>query len=173
MSPATNMTTFTIREYCEDDAATVLEINAANVPEVGGMDSTKLAAFADGAAWLPVVEVSGEVVAFAVFLTEGSDYASPNYRWFNERHDRFFYVDRIAVDARRRSIGIGQALYAGAISRAREGGRPVFCAEVNTVPANEPSLRFHAQLGFEEVARKRPYDPESEVAMLERPVGPE
>ena len=65
--------------------------------------------------------------------------------------------NRIAVDARRRSIGIGQALYAGAISRAREGGRPVFCAEVTTVPANEPSLRFHAQLRFEEVARKRPY----------------
>ena len=57
-----------------------------------------------------------------------------------------------------------------AISRASAGARPVFCAEVNTIPANEPSLGFHARFGFTEVARKRPYDPESEVAMLERPI---
>lgn len=164
------MSTFTIRDYRAEDAAAVLDINAANIPEVGEMDATKLAAFAAGAAWLPVVEVDGQVAAFAVFLTEGADYGSPNYRWFGERHASFYYVDRIAVDASHRSLGIGQALYREAVSRARAGARPVFCAEVNTVPANDRSLRFHAHLGFTEVARERPYDPESEVAMLERPV---
>lgn len=164
------MNPFTIRDYREQDADRVLEINRANVPEVGGMDHDKLAAFAASAAWLPVVEVEGEVVAFAVFLTEGADYGSPNYRWFSERHQAFYYVDRIAVDADHRGVGIGQALYHEAISRAGVGSRPVFCAEVNTIPANEPSLGFHARFGFTEVARKRPYDPESEVAMLERPI---
>jgi predicted GNAT superfamily acetyltransferase len=162
------MGAFTVRDYRAEDAAAILEINAANVPEVGDMDASKLGAFAVGAAWLPVVEVDGEVAAFAVFLTQGADYESPNYRWFSERHASFFYVDRIAVDATCRGVGIGQALYREAISRARAGAHPVFCAEVNTVPANEASLRFHALLGFSEVARKRPYDPESEVAMLER-----
>ena len=164
------MSAFTVREYREEDAAAVLQINAANVPEVGGMDAAKLAAFAAGAAWLPVVEVQEEVVAFAVFLTEGAEYESPNYRWFGDRHERFFYVDRIAVADGQRGAGIGKALYEGAISRAKEGQRPVFCAEVNTIPANEPSLRFHARFGFAEVARKRLHDPESEVVMLERPV---
>jgi predicted GNAT superfamily acetyltransferase len=162
------MNPFTIRDFLERDARRVLEINRANVPEVGGMDHDKLAAFASSAAWLPVVEVDGEVVAFAVFLTEGADYGSPNYRWFSERHPVFFYVDRVAVDAGHRGVGIGRALYEGAISRARAGARPVFCAEVNTIPANGPSLSFHARFGFTEVARKRPYDPANEVAMLER-----
>ncbi len=164
------MGTFTVRDYRAEDAAAILEINAANVPEVGEMDASKLAGFAASAAWLPVVEVDGKVAAFAVFLTEGADYGSPNYRWFSERHAGFFYVDRIAVGATCRGVGIGQALYREALVRARAGERPVLCAEVNTVPANEASLRFHDRLGFKEVARKRPYDPESEVAMLERPV---
>ena len=71
------MGAFTVRDYRAEDAAAILEINAANVPEVGDMDASKLDAFAVGAAWLPVVEVDGEVAAFAVFLTQGADYESP------------------------------------------------------------------------------------------------
>ena len=56
------MGAFTVRDYRAEDAAAILEINAANVPEVGDMDASKLGAFAVGAAWLPVVEVDGEVV---------------------------------------------------------------------------------------------------------------
>ena len=164
------MTPFTIRDFEQQDADAVLKINGANVPEVGTMDRDKLAAFTASAAWLPVVEVDSEVVAFAVFLTEGTDYASPNYRWFGDRHPTFYYVDRIAVNADHRGAGIGKALYHEAIARAGAGSRPVFCAEVNTIPANEPSLGFHARLGFSEVARKRPYDPDCEVAMLEREI---
>ena len=39
-------------------------------------------------------------------------------------------------------------------------------AEVNTVPMNERSLRFHALAGFEEVARCHPYGSAEQVAML-------
>lgn len=166
------MTTFSVRDFDESDRPAVLAINAANVPEVGGMDDAKLDTFVAEAAWLPVVEVDGEVVAFAVFLTEGTSYGSPNYRWFGERHGRFFYVDRIAVAEGSRGVGIGRALYEGAVERAAAAGREVFCAEVNTIPANEPSLRFHRLFGFDEVARKRPYDPDAEVAMLELAVLP-
>ena len=161
------MSTFHVRDLEDRDHEAVLAINAANVPEVGQLDPDKLGMFASEADWLPVVEVDGEVVAFAVFLTEGTGYGSPNYRWFGERHERFYYVDRIAVADGSRSAGIGRALYRGAVERAASTGRGVFCAEVNTIPANLPSLRFHDRFGFREVARKRPYDPDAEVAMLE------
>jgi predicted GNAT superfamily acetyltransferase len=165
------MSTPSLREYAPADAEAVLALNRANVPQVGPLDGPKLELFAREAAWFPVAYAGDELVGFAIFLTEGADYASPNYRWFGERHDRFLYVDRIAIAERARGAGLGQRLYGEAVERARAGDRPVFCAEVNTVPPNPSSMRFHERFGFREVARERPYDPESEVAMLVRDVG--
>lgn len=156
-----------VRDYRPEDADAVLALNADNVPEVGPLDSGKLALFSREAAWLPVVLDGAEIVGFAVLLTEGARYESPNYLWFASRHARFFYVDRIAIGEGARGKGLGQRLYRAAVERARAGDRPVFCAEVNTIPPNAASMRFHERFGFREVARERPYDPDSEVAMLE------
>ncbi|HSH41227.1 MAG TPA: GNAT family N-acetyltransferase, partial [Arenicellales bacterium] len=49
-----------------------------------------------------------------------------------------------------RRAGFGQALYADLLAWA-EGRTPRLACEVNTRPANEPSMRFHRQLGFEPV----------------------
>ena len=160
-----------IRDFVASDSAGVLAINDANQPAVGPLDAARLEALASQTEWLPVVEVDGKVAGFAILLVEGADYASPNYRWFSERHERFYYVDRIAIGDGAQGRGLGARLYAGAAERARGGGRPVLCAEVNTIPPNEGSLRFHAREGFREVGRERPYDPDTEVAMLERPTG--
>ncbi len=161
----------TLRDYSAADAPAVLRLNAANVPEVGPLTDVKLAALAASAWWLPVAVQSEEVVGFAILLTEGADYASPNYRWFSDRHARFGYVDRIAIAESARGFGLGRAIYGRARERAAIDGRAVLCAEVNTVPPNEASLRFHRRFGFEEVARTRPYEPEFEVAMLECATG--
>ena len=162
----------TIRLYDPaTDADAVLALNQANVPEVGPLDPAKLAALAAEAEWMPVVEVAGKVVGFAILLVEGANYGSPNYAWFSGRHPRFYYVDRIAIGEGARGQGAGRTLYRTALERAAAANRPVLCAEVNTVPANEPSLRFHGALGFQEIERRSPYDPDSEVAMLECPTG--
>ncbi|MEM1449948.1 MAG: GNAT family N-acetyltransferase [Planctomycetota bacterium] len=166
------MSELTVRDRRPDDDDAILRINAANVPEVGPMDATKLEALAAEAAWLPVAVLDGSIVGFAIFLTEGAGYASPNYRWFGGRNPRFFYVDRIALTEACRGQGLGQRLYRTAVDIARAGDRPVFCAEVNTIPPNPTSMRFHERFGFEDVARLSPYDPDSEVAMLEFRVPP-
>ena len=44
-----------------------------------------------------VAEQQGELAGFLLALGEGEDYASPNYRWFATRHERFLYVDRVVV----------------------------------------------------------------------------
>lgn len=160
----------TLRDYDPSDAETILEINASNQPEVGPMDRAKLDTLASQSLWFPVAVRGAEVVGFAIILTEGASYGSPNYRWFTERNPRFAYVDRIAISKDARSLGIGRAIYSRVVEMARDTDRSVVCAEVNTIPPNDASLAFHARSGFVEVSRQRPYGEDTEVAMLERPV---
>lgn len=167
---------FTIRPARTGDAADLLALNAANVPEVGTMDDAKLSAFLERAPLFLVVELAAaggavdesEVVGMLICLTERSTfYQSPNYRWFAERHECFAYVDRIALAPAARGTGCGPALYRRAVAVTEAAGRPVLCAEVNTEPDNPRSHRFHQRFGFVEVGRARPYGPDEEVAMYE------
>jgi predicted GNAT superfamily acetyltransferase len=161
----------TIRDYAPTDADAVLALNQAHVPEVGPLDMAKLRHLVSEADWVAVVEAEGEVHGFAIFMVEQADYASTNYGWFAEQHPRFYYVDRIAIGEGARGMGVGQRLYRAAADRARSTERPVLCAEVNTIPINEASLRFHQRFGFEEKVRRCPYGDEQEVAMLELALG--
>jgi len=155
-----------IRDYRPADRAAVLAINEMNIPEVGDMDDTKLDLLLEQAAQFSVVDVDDVVVGIMILLGPGSTYPSPNYRWFSERYDDFLYVDRIALAPEARGQGWGPALYASFADRAAALEAPVMSAEVNTVPRNDRSLRFHEINGFEEVARCQPYGGEEEVAML-------
>jgi len=157
-----------IRGYRPEDRSAVLEINESNIPDVGEMDDTKLDLFLEEAANVSVVEVDDTVVGIMILLGPGSAYASPNYRWFSERYDNFLYVDRIALAPEARGQGWGPALYAMFAELAAELASPVMLAEVNTVPRNDRSLRFHEINGFEEIARCQPYGGDEEVAMLVR-----
>ena len=98
----------TIEEFTSADADEVLAINAANQPEVGPMDEEKLRLLAAESDAFPVVRLDGEAVGFAVLLTEGTAYQSPNYRWFERRNPRFYYVDRIAFTLAARGRGLGE-----------------------------------------------------------------
>lgn len=164
--------TFRLAPLTAEDLDDCLAVNQAHVPEVGDLDRDRLTRLVDEAAWAPGVrDAAGALVGFAILLREGADYASPNYRWFQARHARFLYVDRIAIAESARGAGLGRAIYGAAIERAREGGASHLCAEVNTVPPNDASLAFHDRLGFDRIERRNPYGPDAEVVMLERAVG--
>jgi len=155
-----------IRPFHESDRAAVLELNAQNVPEVGELDETKLDILLDESISTLVIEVDHAVVGFMILLGPGGAYGSPNYAWFSERYDDFLYVDRIAIAVGARGQGWGPSLYGRFESLAIERASGVMLAEVNTVPPNPRSLRFHDVFGFVELARVQPYDGEEEVAML-------
>lgn len=162
-----------LRPYEPADAAGALALNEANVPEVGSADAERWAWLVELAEHVEVVEDAGEVVAFLVGFAEGSDYDSPNYRWFGARHERFAYVDRVAVAEAHRGTGIAHELYRSFEAWGRGRGAGVLCAEVNTVPPNPRSRRFHARLGFLPVAETEPWaetEPGHLVAMVEKPV---
>ena len=159
-----------MRERTPDDDDVLRAVNAANVPEVGPLDEDRLQLFAARAASFQVVELEGTVVGLFVGLAEGLPYESPNYRWFAERHPRFAYVDRIALQPAARGLGIADELYERFERWALGTGRAVLCAEVNVVPPNPRSLRFHERRGFAVVGELSPYGTDERVAMVEKPL---
>lgn len=158
-----------MRSYEPADADAVLSINEECVPEVGELTDEKLAYFAEKASFFAVAEVDDEVVGFLIGLDEhATDYPSPNYAWFSERYETFAYVDRIALSEPGRGLGLGPDLYRAFEAWAFGHGKPALLAEVNTIPENPRSHRFHEIFGFHELERVRPYGPDEEVAMYEK-----
>lgn len=161
-----------MRAYQPIDAEAILQINRECVPEVGEMDAAKLALFERIAGFFVVVEHDDNIAGFLIGLDEAAiDYTSPNYRWFAERHGTFAYVDRIALSESARGNGFGRDLYRAFEAWAVGQGKPMLTAEVNTIPDNPRSHRFHETFGFAEVQRRRPYGPDEEVAMYEKALG--
>lgn len=143
--------TMGVRDAGSADHAAILALNLAAEALLSPMDAPRLVQLAALSALHRVAEVDGEVVAFVLALREGADYDSPNYRWFAERHERFLYVDRIAVSAAWQGRGLGVALYDDLFAQARAQGVACIACEYYIVPFNEASSRHHARFGFSEV----------------------
>ncbi len=140
----------TIRPLTLDDAEAVLAINEEIVHHLAPMDLDEYRWFLEVARAAWAAEVDGEVLGFVLVLDPGVPYASRNYAWFSERYEAFWYLDRVAIDARARRSGLGTAIYDAVEAGAAAAEVPVLL-EVNVRPANEPSLAFHAGRRYEPV----------------------
>jgi hypothetical protein len=141
----------TVREMTEADVDDATVINAACTPEVGEADAPALSRLLSMSAVALVAECRDHgTVGFCIVLPPDTDYDSPNYLYFTERHVDFVYLDRIAVDPGHRNLGIGAALHAGLLEATTAG---LVTLEINLDPPNTGSLRFHERLGFVEVER--------------------
>jgi predicted GNAT superfamily acetyltransferase len=138
-----------IRRIADADLDRVMEINAANVPEVSEVDSDELRFIVDECALALVVEADSEIAGFCLVLGHGSSYDSVNYRWFMDRMPDAMYLDRVAFDDRFQGRGLGSALMTSDHPDAS-----ALTLEVNIDPPNEPSLSFHHKHGFAEVGRQ-------------------
>jgi predicted GNAT superfamily acetyltransferase len=75
-----------------------------------------------------------------------------NLEWLREHLTNFFYIDRIIIDTRARGQGLGQKLYEDIADFAKQHGHSHLACEVNTVPDNPASHRFHLAFGFTPLA---------------------
>jgi predicted GNAT superfamily acetyltransferase len=160
-----------IRSIVTDDLGRVLQINEANVPEVGSVDADRMSMLVQMSPIALAVELDAAMVGFCLVLPSNAPYDSVNYRWFTQRYDDFMYLDRVAFVGPAQGRGLGTLLYAEVDRRMAESGLAGHLAlEVNVDPPNEPSLAFHARRGFSEVGQQdTPYG--IRVSMQMRPVG--
>lgn len=155
-----------LRPLTPADAPRMAEINRAAEPGVSAADAEELAEILRVSEVALAAETDGALAGFVMALTPGRPYASANYRWFEARGGDFLYVDRIAIAPEARGLGLGTRLHAALFAAA--GARPI-ALEVNTLPPNPGSMRFHQRLGFLEVGRAAHRPGAYEVAFLERP----
>lgn len=137
-----------IRELIAADLPAIWAINQENVPAVGEESPDSLAQIVDESVSALAVEVDSMLAGFCLVVPPGANYDSPNYRYFCDRYDDFIYLDRVALSAAHQGKGLGAALYREVERRARARW---FTLEVNVVPPNEGSMRFHLREGFREV----------------------
>ncbi|MEO0883299.1 MAG: GNAT family N-acetyltransferase [Pseudomonadota bacterium] len=156
----------TIRPYTPADLAALHGINEASTPGVSSVSEDLLATIIDLGQCTVAVDEVDIPIGFLLAVPEGTSYKGKNYAWFTERYESFVYVDRIAIAPAARGQSIGAQLYANAFT-AFAGQVPLIGCEVNAVPPNPGSLRFHTRLGFEEVGG-RTFHPDYAVTYLAR-----
>ena len=154
-----------IENVLSADLDEVLLLNESEVPHVGTVDIEQMHWFADHAHYFRVARVDGNLAAFLIGMRPGSSYQSLNYRWFCDRYDEFAYVDRIAVAVPARGVGVASRLYEDFALTLPESVKVMTC-EVNVLPPNEGSMRFHTRLGFREVGTLSSDDGSKKVALL-------
>ena len=154
MHPKYKLHTFSDGTYNEAQLQSIYDLNQANTPKVGPLESINhLKKLIELSAYNLLVQDDDEIVGFIICMREGSAYGSENYKFFTQRLKKFLYVDRVAIDKKYRREGLGKAIYDDIFVQAKKESLPI-ALEVNTQPINQPSLNFHEKLGFDEVGVK-------------------
>lgn len=162
---------YLIRDANTEDLDAALALNESEIPHVGSLTMDSLRGFHAEAAYFRLAcDDHNNILAVLIGLAPGTAYASLNYRWFNERYEKFAYIDRVAVAQQARRCGIAQALY-GDFERQSASWAEHLCCEVNLVPENPVSMAFHRRLGFEQVGTLETQNGAKKVALLMRKIG--
>ena len=143
-----------IRNAEPKDYDFILNVNEVNVEVLSPMPMERMLWLKEMSDMFVVAEVDGELAAFLIAIREGQPYDSENYVWFSKKYPEFLYIDRIVIDEPFRAMGLGRKLYQAVKDRARETGVGVVTCEVDTIPYNETSLKFHEAMGFREVGEQ-------------------
>ncbi len=155
-----------ISEIKQSDFVDVLALNEESIPHVSRISGDELRWFCDNAAFVQVAKINDRFAGFLIGLRPGTEYASPNYRWFCDNYDDFAYVDRVAVSAWARRRGVAESLYDAFAHSQSEA--PVMTCEVNIRPPNETSMLYHERMGFRQVGSQEANDGEKVVAFMEK-----
>ena len=148
------LTIFTEGDYDENYVSDIYSINQDNVPEVGSLDSLdQQKKLLSVSSYHSILLEDDELIGFAICFRESRPYWSENYKYFENKLDRFLYVDRIAIRNDYRRQGHAKRMYEDIFDFAGQDGL-IVTAEVNTKPANEGSIRFHEYMGFKEVGAR-------------------
>lgn len=139
------------RPVVDADLGIIRMLNNDAFPAVPRATSDEVGDLVKLASWGIVADIDGEVAGFVLCLEPGLDYASENYRYFEEHFDNHFYIDRIVVGKSHRGTGLGVSLYQRVFAEAKARGASEVTCEVNLDPPNPVSIAFHHRMGFRDV----------------------
>ncbi|NJO36755.1 MAG: GNAT family N-acetyltransferase [Rhizobiales bacterium] len=159
-----------VRDIGPADLDWLLALNNLAVPHVNQLDRRSLADILQLATYARCVGRGGRPAGALIGLPPGTAYASDNYRWFDRHHADFLYIDRVMIDATSRKGGLGRLLYADFERFAEACGARHLACEVNSLPPNPISLRFHQSLGFGAVAELANAERSKCVVLMMKPV---
>ncbi len=127
------------------DPAALLALNNLSAVELSWLEPARLAQLLG---WASYARGVGDARAMLIAFGADDAYDGLNFAWFKARFERFIYVDRVAVAAAARGRGLARLLYADLFGFARDAGQKLVGCEVNKLPPNPASDRFHERLGF-------------------------
>jgi len=136
-----------IHDIKPDDVDWLLNLNNASVPNVNRLGRKDLTDLLKNACYARLAVIDDKPLGALIGFWPDADYQSVHYRWFSERFDHFFYVDRVIVADGARGKGVGQAIYTD-VERFAKGCTERIALEVNSLPPNPVSMRFHEAAGF-------------------------
>ncbi len=155
----------TIRDVHKHDLDSIIALNNNAGTTILPIDEAGIRWFDEHARYFRIAEVDGQLAGFLVGITHGTDYTSPNYRWFSEHYPKFAYIDRIVVARPYRGLGLGRVFYADMTSFA-EVRVPILTCEVFLEPRDDVSLLFHGTYGFQEVGQQVMDNVDRRVSLL-------
>jgi uncharacterized protein len=142
-----------IKPVTQPDIAGILAINNSEIPHVNELSIYGMQDIVAMSYYARIVLQEQSPAGFLIALDAHTSYDSENYRWFQQRHKEFIYIDRIVVHQKFHDLGIGKALYFDLMDHCRKDGHRWICCEVNLLPRNDRSLQFHSSMGFAEIGR--------------------
>ncbi len=160
-----------VRAIENSDFDWLLELNQACLPAVSALTAARTAKLVDEAGYARLLHAEGQPLGALIAFWPDADYDSPNFLWFKARYESFLYIDRVMVDAAARGRGVGARLYADLFAFAKQqaqGGQGRVTCEVNRLPPNPGSLRFHETLGFAAVGEQQTESGTKSVIMMEK-----
>ena len=130
------------------------KLNQENTPEVGSIKSYEsFASLLVKSAVNLLIEHKKQPIGFIICFRENSEYESLNYKYFDQKKEKFLYIDRVVIKSHYRRMGLGTRVYNYLDELAAKELLPI-CCEVNSIPLNQISLNFHAKNGFREVGER-------------------
>lgn len=131
-----------------EDFSSLLELNAQSTPGVSLLSRAELNDIFQQASYFHVLKLDSLVLGYIIAYFCDSLYEGEEFICFRSLYTNFLYIDQVAVLAAYRARGIGTRLYRELEAWANKQGISLLACEVNLLPPNPISLRFHERQGY-------------------------
>ena len=142
----------------------IIKLNSENMPAVGGLDEKSFNRFLKCSDYFKLLKYDNQFIGFMIGVLPNRLYNSINYKWFEKKYKSFIYIDRIVLSFSYQNKGFGTLFYDD-LKNCFKNSCDAMACEVNIIPKNYISMKFHKKYGFKEVGKQRTENGKKLVSM--------